>query len=85
MKHKKDGADDADKPCKVVPLELLSEIDDGERREDHERNHFLNRLELSRGEVFVSPPIGGHLKAVLDESYQPADDDYLNQGRLFEL
>jgi len=65
------------KRYKVVPMQLVAEVEDAEYAEDGERNHFLNDLELVGRELPGAETIGRHLQAVLKEGDRPADKDDL--------
>src|SRR5271168_3382211 len=79
MKNKKHPQNHATKPRRVVPSQLLSQIQHRENRKNRQRDEFLNRLQLRRRKLIRSNPVRRHLKAVLKESDPPADKNHLPQ------
>lgn len=79
MEHEECTADEADEGCGVVPVQFVSKVVDGKDSEDREGNDLLDNLELRGGKGVRADAIGGHLEAVLKESYGPGDDDHLPQ------
>ena len=68
----------------MVPPETLFQVYDREDREYCECNDFLNRFELYCRKVIAPEAVRRYLKAVFQESDQPADQHYLPKSRIFE-
>ena len=80
LKDKKHGQHQKDKPNDMVPPEcLIPENQRGENGEHHQRDHLLHHLELPQIERPVVPgkpdPVGWYLKAVLEQSNSPTQQD----------
>ena len=65
---------------KVIPLQCLAlEEDDGEDRENGNRNHLLNNFELHQCEGSAianeSHAVCRHLTGILEERQEPTDKD----------
>ena len=68
----------------MVPVEVLTlEKKVGNNGEYHQRNHFLNHLQLHQGEwaavTLKTNTVGGNLKAVLEKGDGPRETDDGNQ------
>ena len=68
----------------VVQSKGFLQDQDGEAREDHERDDLLNGLELGGGIDRVADPVGGNGEAVFDEGDTPADEDDQSERRVRE-
>ena len=75
VKNEKDRQTDTDKSRGVIPTQLFAQIGHGKDGEDREGNDLLDSLELRRAEFERPNAIGGHLKAVFEESDPPTCDD----------
>jgi hypothetical protein len=62
---------------RVVPAQMLAEIDQCEDGEDAEGDDLLDHFELDRREVPGTDPVRRNLQAVFKESDAPADQDDL--------
>src|SRR5215469_7309586 len=82
VKYEHDSQDHADESSDVVPFELLFEKEHREEREDHERDHLLNDLQLRGCKAIRTNTIRRNLKAVLEEGDTPAHENHLPQYRL---
>ena len=72
-----DGEDQADESRQMVPAQrFVSEDQQGEDREDGQRNHLLDHLQLEEREgasvVDEADAVGRHLAAVFEEGDAPA-------------
>jgi hypothetical protein len=65
-------ADQAECGPEIIETKRLSHIHDCEGNEHHQRDHFLQDLELSQRKRGIANPVGGNLKQILEESYSPA-------------
>ncbi len=79
MEYKKYRQRNASKPCCIVPLQLLAEVQDGKNRKHRERNHFLNSFELSCVEFVGTDAVRRYLETILKESDAPTREDDLPQ------
>ncbi len=65
---------------------LAAEHQQREHREDRQRHHLLNDLELDERErpavARESEPVGRHLKAVFEKRDAPTDEDQGDQGQM---
>ena len=73
-----DGRDETEGRCRMVPVELLVLEDEvGNHGEDHQRDAFLNHLELDEVErtaiIDKANAVGGNLTAVLEEGNHPGE------------
>lgn len=80
IEHEVHRQHQADKGGKVVPVQRLAlEEDGGEEGENHQRDDFLNDLELHQREgtaVFnEADAVGGHLKGILGQGNGPREKD----------
>ena len=75
-----DGTNDHSEAGDVVPSNRLLQIKNRENGKNHERNDFLNGLQLGRGEFVGANAVGGNLEAVFEERDHPTEQDYLEQG-----
>src|SRR4051794_3071074 len=64
----------------MIPAQMLVEVKRYEDAEDHERDDFLNHLELDGVEVSGTGAVGGDLEAVFEEGNHPAYEDDFPQG-----
>jgi hypothetical protein len=85
LEDEEDSKDHHREPHEVIPPEFLAKVEKGEHGENGKGDDLLYRLQLSGGEFIVADPVGGHLKAVLDESDQPAYEDNLPQRTALEF
>ena len=79
MEYKKYRERNAAKPGRVVPLQLLAQVQDGKNRKHRQGNHFLNSFELSRGEFVRADAVRWNLETILKESDTPTCEDDLPQ------
>lgn len=63
----------------IVQMDLLLHVEEREKNEDHERNHFLDNLQLRERKVFRTDAIRRYLQAVFEESDEPARANDQNQ------
>jgi hypothetical protein len=85
VEHEECSHDQAGEGYGVVPVELLSEVEDAEDAEDAERDDFLHDLELVGCECFRADAVGRHLQAVFKERDRPADEDDFPKRDVFVL
>jgi hypothetical protein len=70
-----DRAHEAKRRPDVIPLEPLAHVEHGERREDGERDHLLQDLQLGERDAgAVAEAIGRDLEQVLEERDAPAHE-----------
>jgi len=69
----------AAKPGRVVPLQLLAQVQDGKNRKHRQGNHFLNSFELSCVEFVGTDAVRRNLETILKESDAPTCEDHLPQ------
>ncbi len=67
----------------IIPLQLFSQIYDGENTEYHKGDDLLNGLELGGGEPVMTDSVCGNLKAVFREGDYPANHDHFPESRVF--
>src|ERR1700743_486210 len=79
MKHKKHSRHHEPKPCQIIPLKLLSQIEHRKNREHRQRDYFLNRLHLARRKFIRAYSVRRHLKAILKKCNPPTHKDHLPQ------
>jgi hypothetical protein len=80
-----DSTDNEEKRDNVIPPHVLAKIDPCKRDEHAERDHFLDDFQLKRCELAVPDAVRRNLKAVFEESDQPAHDDDSKERRLSVL
>lgn len=87
MKDEKDGEADTREAGCVIPAKLFAEIGHGKNGEDGKSDHFLDDLELGRGEFERADAVGGDLKAVFKERDAPTGEDDFPEGfaAIFEM
>jgi hypothetical protein len=59
----------------IIPPKRLSQVEIVEQQENHDRDHFGQDLKLDRRKSFITEPIGRHLKAILEKSDAPTDEN----------
>lgn len=69
----------------MIPLKLFPKIEPCEHDEYAQCDDFLDDFQLEYRELAVADAIRRHLKAVLEESNQPTDDNDGNQRSLAVL
>ena len=79
------GADNEKKRNHVIPSYVLAQIDPCKRHEHAECDYFLDDFQLKRCELAVPDSVSRNLKAVFEESDQPAHDDDSKERRLSVL
>ena len=84
VKCEEDGADQEERGHGMVPAQVLAEVPGDEHAEDHQRNDFLDDLELDGIELNSADAVGRHLKAVLEESDAPTDENDLPKRLMTE-
>lgn len=72
FEHEKRCHHDEEKTNCVVPLDILLEIQDREKRKNYQGNDLLNGLQLGCIEMMAAPSVGRHLQTILKESNAPA-------------
>src|SRR5882762_10239177 len=87
VENKKYRQRNASKPGRVVPLQLLAQVQDGKNRKHRQRNHFLNSFELRRCEFVRADAVRRNLETILEESDAPTRQDDLPQrlASVFEV
>lgn len=76
LEYKEYRREDAQKPCRVIPLEFFFQIYDGKYYKNHKRYDFLDRFQLCRRIRIMADPVCRYLKTILQESNTPADGHY---------
>src|SRR5882672_11272124 len=66
-KDEVDRAHQADCGVKVVHLHFLAHVEHGKRYEYHERDHFLQDLQLREAHDGETDEVGGHLEQVFEQ------------------
>src|SRR6267142_3532608 len=79
VEYKEYRQGDAAKPCRIVPLQLLAQVQVGKNRKHRQGNHFLNSFELSCVEFVGTDAIRRNLETILKESNAPTREDDLPQ------
>jgi hypothetical protein len=80
LKDKECGHHDKEEPHRLVPLDVLLEVENREKGKYHQSNDLLNGLELRGIEDVAAVAVGGDLKAVFKERNSPAYDCYFPEG-----
>jgi hypothetical protein len=81
FENEEDGGEDEGESYKIIPFKALLEGENRKYAEDHERDHFLNHLQLSRRELIASDAVGRNLKAIFRQRDQPADQNDFPKDR----
>ena len=87
QENKEHRSNQATECHKMVPLQGLTlEEHDGKDGEDSNGNHLLDDLELHQCEgasiTYKSHAVGRHLAGILEESQEPADENYDVERRI---
>ncbi len=77
VKNKKRAEHHARKPRRIVPPQLLAQIEHGEHRENTQGNKFLNRLKLRRRKFIRPDSVRWNLKTLFKKCNSPARQNYL--------
>jgi hypothetical protein len=72
LENEERGQHDEEKSHRVVPLDIVPQIENGENREDHQRDDFLDGFQLRRIETVAADAVSRDLKAILKKSDAPA-------------
>src|SRR5712691_649027 len=73
FEREEDRRQQAGEGGQVVPAERFLQVEQGENREHAQRDDFLDDLQLRSRELPIAQPVGWHLKAILEEGDEPAD------------
>ena len=68
------GANQTEGGPEVIESEGLPHVKDCKRDEHHQRDHFLQDLELAQRKRGISDPVGRNLKQILEQRYSPAHE-----------
>src|SRR5262249_6891963 len=85
LKNKECRHHDKKEANRVVPLDVLLQIENGENRKNNQGDDLLNRLELRCIEGMAANTIGGHLKAVFKKRDAPTHQRHLPQRDILVL
>jgi hypothetical protein len=85
VEHEECAGDEAAECGEVVPVQLVTKVEDAEDPEDAERDDFLDNFELVGRKGARADAVRGNLQAIFEERDAPADEDDFPEWDGFEF